>query len=42
MMKAPTDRLGDQFYDALVTVRKNDDKKAMERLVLPSLLAGGA
>ena len=42
MMKAPTDRLGDQFYDALVTVRKNDDKKAMERLVLPSSLAGGA
>ena len=27
IMKQPTDRLGDQFYDALVTVGKNDDKR---------------
>ena len=40
MMKAPTDRLGDQFYRYID--RNTDEKKAMERLVLPSRLAGGA
>ena len=34
------DRLGDQFYAAID--RNKDEKKAMERLVLPSRLAGGA
>ena len=40
MMKAPTDRLGDQFYAKID--RSKDEKKAMERLVLPSSLARGA
>ena len=40
IMKQPTDRLGDQFYAKID--RSKDEKKAMERLVLPSSLARGA